>query len=337
MSILYEPFLFEDFPIVIGPILIPSNVSFYRGHDQQYPVIGERPQYFSQKEVASGYLRSNKHKLQQYQTTKYIKVYDIRFIRMILKEILNHHPPYDDDIYSSIHSLTLSLGLCSLQKQIQLIQLRYPKGLIKEKESIQKFAEQLHKSNYTQYPFIANIIEPEGIRFAETNNDFETFSILQGLFQNQIDGIISPRLYSPFFIQHQGISPPEIIIFNPSKSGISLVENTKNIHQQLDLNTLLQIDHYIKIPGSFGKLNPFFFPKTTYSGGSKKQYKFDIIKFQNYIQKGTKLRDFIEKHCDITTLPGILNEKCCPVLPWTYSTKISSLNSSSISLMALSK
>jgi hypothetical protein len=219
---------FDSFPMVYGKIIIPKNTILYRGYDPKYAPISDRPSYFTSN---IDYARSYSSTIGYFITTKEIILYDLRYIRNILNNLLSQKKNNSKDVIETCNTLALSYGLCTFNKQIELYTKRYNDTLSGKvlKSIIRK------KYEIEQQPIIDGInpIEPQGYRYAETNNDVDSGIILRKLFNESlyhIDGYIAPYLYSPFHTEKdKQLLNPEILIFNPSSSNIKLIQKKEHI------------------------------------------------------------------------------------------------------------
>jgi hypothetical protein len=61
-------------------------------------------------------------------------------------------------------------------------------------------------------------------------------AFLKTLFEDFIDGFVSPELHSPFHTEKEGRMIAEMIIFNPARSGIIPVPPTTKIYGSHNMN-----------------------------------------------------------------------------------------------------
>jgi hypothetical protein len=115
----------------------------------------------------------------------------------------------------------LSFGLCSLEKQMALLDRRYGDRMSEAREAVR--ASLLQDA----------LFEQPGIRVAETTNDAETMGFLQTLFQGFVDGFISPTLSSAFHTEKDGVMIPELILFNPAQTGIAVATGPPDTYTSL--------------------------------------------------------------------------------------------------------
>jgi hypothetical protein len=141
--------------------------------------------------------------------------------------------------------------------------------------------------NMKKYYNDTSIVEQEGVRVAETTVDGITMAFLKGLFDGFVDGFISPPLYSPYHIEKENnIMSPEMIIFNPLKSGIkqlnySSIDYIIEKLPKVSVNYLVMKNH---------KLTTLRIEQNSLSfymkGGKKTNHPLEL--FNDYINEGDK-------------------------------------------------
>ena len=194
-----------------GLVSIPENMFvYYRGYKTSYPPITERPSYYGSIVNARGYASTAGRQLNAFTNNKALNIMDVRFMKDILRELFTTNPP-DNDILPVI----LSFGLCSLYHQCNLAKERF------KSQDIKNNLNALIK--YYNSNTIPNF-EQNGYRIAETTNDSVTMAFLKTIFEGFADGFISPKQFSPFHIEKGTIIGAEMIIFNPIKSGITMID-----------------------------------------------------------------------------------------------------------------
>ncbi len=217
----------ESFLPVYGSFIkIPENTILWRGYDMQYPALSERPVYFGDKEIAERYaLTSNTHGLGLFATTKTLKLIDIRFLKILLTDLLYQHPG------NITLKTTIAFGLCSFYHQIRLMITLYEKSIrTGQDEGFNAMKSMLNTNSPLEQP---------GVRVAETSNDGWVMTFLAEVFDGIADGFISPELFTPYQVHTNFQLHPEMIIFNPVKSGITqltAVPRTTNITIQHLIN-----------------------------------------------------------------------------------------------------
>lgn len=203
-------------PLYGSPIIIPENTLLWRGYDVKYEPISNRFAYFSSKSIATGYAQKPGHTLGCFVTKKELKLLDICFMKQLLRRIIQTNQT-DSDIEDFVSTI-LSFGICSLGHQIDLLQIRFKDQISKNNKTIIKSINEVIK-----YYDSTKLIEQDGFRIADTNNDAITMAFLQGLFEGHFDGFISPRLHTPFHIEKDGQLSPEMILFNPKQVHLQQV------------------------------------------------------------------------------------------------------------------
>jgi hypothetical protein len=249
----HELELEKTFDTAYGIIKIPTNTIFYRGYSTLYPPISNRFAYFSEKHVATSYSKSPEYTVSAFVNTMRLHVMDVRFMTSILRDMI--YSNRDDE--SSL-PIVLSFGLCSLRHQVNLLKARY-RHLKKPLEGhleLQKIVDSLDP---------ASLYEPQGVRVGETTNDAYTMAFLSELFGHLIDGFVSPRLVSQFHVDNENSMGPELIIFNPFRSGIrqlskfppsntpkvsmsSIYSSQLNHHVVIYKNNIYETSFYVSSP-----------------------------------------------------------------------------------------
>lgn len=207
ISINWESFL----PVYGSFIEIPPNTVFWRGYDTLYPAITDRPAYFGNKETAEAYAEtSDDHALGFFATSKPLKLIDIRFLKVLLTDLFRGHSN------NIVTKTTIAFGLCSLFHQINLMKTMYIDAIKSSKEP--GYANML--KSYKEADAKNPEVEQPGVRVAETFNDGWVMACLREIFDGVADGFVAPRLFSPYHENAENYLHPEIIVFNPLKSGI---------------------------------------------------------------------------------------------------------------------
>jgi hypothetical protein len=248
----YTSIDFSSFHSTYGLIQLPGNMLLYRGYDTHYPAITDRPAYFTHnKIIANGYVNNTSKKLGYFRTTQTLRLFDLRFIKVLLSEMFNSQKPSiltSSEIVNCIYSITLSLGLCSYNYQLNNL---VPRRYNNPSKNIQKAIESM-KLFEKNTDIEANPIEKQGIRIAETTNDHVLVCCLSKLFEGIIDGYIMPDIYSPFHIEKtKHILPAEIVLFNPQSIHLEQLTNEPNVFKKHMNEYILQQNYnYIEVKNS---------------------------------------------------------------------------------------
>jgi hypothetical protein len=218
----YNILNFQYFPSIIGhPIIIDENTLFFKSYSTKYgSLITTRPSYFGEIDNATRYLKSGK-KLGIFSTKRKLKLLDIRYIAQIINDLILLRKSNDfETIIKGYMTLSLSYGLVSLYKQLNLYKRRYSTSLNTDTK-YQKMVEYYNdfESKQTKELF-QNPLELQGIRIGEINNDVESTFILKEIFRDFFDGFICPTIFSPYFDENN--IPNEILLFNPLDSIIEI-------------------------------------------------------------------------------------------------------------------
>lgn len=217
---------FDQFDPVFSVINLPADFVMLRGYSTKYSAISERPAYFtSHYDIASGYVHDSSHVIGVFVTTRPLRLYDLRFIYILVREYIKQRKSNRREVLASIHTLTMAYGLCSFQTQMKLIEKRYATNPNLIKDQLQAM------QTYLDHPTGEfNPVEVDGVRIAETSNDAYAVHVLKELFGNTVDGYIVPKLWSPFHIEKTGSKlNAEILLFNPENAGIRLNPNVTRV------------------------------------------------------------------------------------------------------------
>jgi hypothetical protein len=192
----------EHFLPVYGSFIdLPNNVLLWRGYDTQYPILSECPVYFGDRSIAEDYAHTSPtHRLGLFATTRPLKLIDIRFLKVLLNDL------FYEQSGNIVKKTTVAFGLCSFYHQLRLMKDMYTDSDPGYKAMRKVYAE--------------SDIEQPGVRVAETSNDGWVMAVLRELFDGIADGFISPKLFTPYQFHTDNILHPELIVFNPVKSGI---------------------------------------------------------------------------------------------------------------------
>lgn len=279
----YEIDWSEDFLPMYGDVItIPKSTILWRGCDPKYPIISERPAYYGSQRIAQGYAdKYNTHAI-PFITTRDIELIDIRFMIVLLKQLIenNVHLIKDKDI---VRSVLISFGMCSLSHQIKLFKDKY-KAIYSLSNSlydnlklgIQKLETFLNKDA---------IYEQPGCRIAETTNDAIVMGFLKGLFFNHCDGYVSPSMLSPFHIEKSNFKlNSEIILFTPIHSGLKVLESMPSNIQNITIHRfILNRQHsYISINLQNIKM-PYYIKSAVDKRGGSKNETNDVCDDYNYL------------------------------------------------------
>jgi hypothetical protein len=226
------------YPLYGSTITIPEGTIIWRGYNISNP-ISDRPTFYGSKMTATGYANLDNRRLGSFKTTCPLRVVDIRYLKILLKDLFKGKKTSKDDM-QMIKATTISYGLCSLRHQLQLVDDIYGKN----KYRFDGFSnlEQYYKS--TLINGNESLIEEDGVRIAETNIDAYTMGFIKTVFEDIFDGIISPRLSSPFHIEKNNTISPELLIFNPQRSLIQIDKIPPKI-LSIPINGIILRNNYI--------------------------------------------------------------------------------------------
>jgi hypothetical protein len=210
----------KEFPPFYGRIVIPKGTVLYRGFCTDYPVISDRPSYYSFTDnIAEGYAKADRCRLGIFRVKTDIQLYDLRYITKLLMDVFVQRKNNTQVAIDACKALALSYGTCSYTRQLELYKERYPCECTKvtcdkciRYKSLLYFNKTLKEAEITSG---VNLVEPQGVRIAETENDIVSGLLLKHLFQKVVNGYIAPRMYSPYHIEKTNqLHNPEVLLFN---------------------------------------------------------------------------------------------------------------------------
>lgn len=265
---------FRSFNPIHTVIKVPKNILLLRGYHTGYPPVSDRPAYFtSYREIVDAYANKDQHTLGYFKTTSDIKLLDLRYIKLLLRDffdaqvstVMTQH----SNVADCILSICLALGLCSATVQMHLLQQRYSDSISDQNSDTYKGFKNIQ--SYFKHPNVYNPLDPQGIRIAETNNDIVMILCLRAIFGDSIDGYIMPNVYSPYHIEKSNhILNAEIVIFNPLESHIQLMKEVMPDLSQLERHSIQEMyknEPYTLLKLSVVNMNP---TTTTIKGGDIK-------------------------------------------------------------------
>jgi hypothetical protein len=318
-------------PLYGDTIRIPANTLFFRGYNKDFPIISSYPSHFGNYHTAKGYKELHENnELGLFSTTKEIKVIDLRYLKVLLQDLFISRTDNDDEVVNIILTCTIAYGLCSFKKQLELLNIRYKDTEDTERiKSMQDFYEKLDK-DFTKQSQMFFVAEAQGVRIAETTNDAIALTFLAKLFENDsIDGFIAPSFFSPYHIEKQNNNTsPELVIFNPIKSGIIHVPNPENLNKIMPLSIIDIINSQF----NYKQLTYKSFMKIEMKGGglrrkNKNTATQNFEDFYNTLDKDNEKKQQIEKaQCAAISLAqykrnyfGEKPKPSYPVSPWPMS------------------
>lgn len=233
------------YPLYGSTITIPKDTVLWRGYDISYSPISNRPTFFGSKMTATGYAEQENKTLGTFQTTRPIKVIDVRYLKVLLRQLLeeNKNTEFTKNDINMIKAITISYGICSLKHQIDLVKDVYGDSI----HTIEGFTEleEYYKSTLQKNKsYTPPIIEEDGVRIAETQIDSYTLGFIKTLFEDIFDGIISPRLYSPFHIEKNNTMSPELVLFAPQECVSQIPPLSTNL-LSVPINGIILSSNYL--------------------------------------------------------------------------------------------
>jgi hypothetical protein len=293
-------YTFSDFPYTDKPIIIPKHAIFYRGISKGKNIAklnvlrSDVPIYVGSIDVAKSYSHSDRDLFFKLQAKKDLKLIDIRKVISLLPLILNKLD-INESNKNIINLLKVVLGITTLNEQIEITKTLdgIPADRIK---SLEEFLKTERFFNL-------------GVRIPITNLDSTMVLILKQIFSNYFDGVIAPKLITPF--DPSGKSHEEIILFEASNLEIldgnnnidivdiiSILDGTKTIYLNMETysgGTTIKSDYIDK--------NELFLNKKWLDKTSKLiKQSFEKISIKPELWNNSKHR--IEKHLDYVYMPG---------------------------------
>lgn len=229
----------ESFEPLYGqPILVPSNMVFFRGYDKTFPVISDRVTHFGSQQTATGYARAPNTELGAFTNPRILRLFDYRYMRLLLQQLFSARTQASFQHLEPMARVTMSYGLCALRDQLDLMRKLVPntEGLA----AVEAFYNtEIDGKGYESMPLYVNPFTPEGIRVAETNNDALTLVFIKHIFGHIVDGFIAPRLSSPYHVEKGGYVSAEMVLFNPQAAGIRPIAVSQLPQQRMAIAQIL--------------------------------------------------------------------------------------------------
>jgi hypothetical protein len=282
----------HDFQPIYGEsIYIPPNCLFFRGYDTRFPTISSHPSHFGNYDTAIEYAHQEHRQLGSFTTSKELKVVDLRYLMIVLRDLFRSRSITTNEILDIILSCSLAYGLCSFKKQLHLLNMRYEK---RESKAMQKYYNEFLDKDFLGQPTEFDMVEAQGVRIAETINDGIVLSFLSKLFEHEnIDGFVAPSFFSPYHVEKPNCkTSPELVIFDPLKSGIIKVEVNERV-------VPITIANIVNRQFVHKSINYKSFMKTSLRGrgGNKRSKHKSIIihDFENFFHSLDNDKVFLQK------------------------------------------
>ena len=302
---------FDAFQPAMSPILIPAGCTFMRGCDARFPFPSDRPAYLTHSlEVARGYAERPGHVLAHVETTRSLRVLDVRLVCAVLRLVFAERSRVDDDSTAAICTTTLAYGLSSLSAQIGLFRTRYREALDARDATLSASVRAMQDymaAARSDFP-----VEVPGIRIAETTNDAEALLVLRQLLKG-VDGYIAPRTSSAFHVAQGGFVPAELVLFDPSAAGI----------RRMDADEVARLQHHdvrpmelVTMPGAHSEMHPvndealYGTDLVWMRGGARSRAKGRAKGRARKAPKRSKRRDPFDP-CGIDRIPQADYERMC--------------------------
>jgi hypothetical protein len=207
-------FKITSFDFTHGFIYIPASTCWYRAYKPELSVLNDNPTFFGDMEVAFHNTKNGERKLGEFLCTRPLRLLDMRYVMSFLPFILQSNE-VPNKVFEMIE---LSLGLCSFQKQIEILKkldnTAYPMLSVGIKRMEQ------FQSLDVKPPWV-NPVEMRGVRIGIGDIDFQVAIFLRDLLSPIVDGIIAPSLHSPFHDQQYAdieysMMYQELLLFHPT-------------------------------------------------------------------------------------------------------------------------
>lgn len=278
----------NKFDYIHGVISVPYESMWYRAYDaSSKPIIKNTPTFFGDMEVAFFYSKGNDNrKLGEFKCKRPLYLMDIRYVMAFLPFFLTRSFENKD----ILKKITVALGLCSFQKQIELLdemnESSFDENLRMSIERMKNFTELQTLPEWT------NPIELRGVRIGITDIDYEVMCWLKLLLEKCVDGIIAPMMPSPFHNQHShsvddSVLYQELVLFSPEQvlehsRDLPKTQNVVYYQQTGDFNQFIQ--HHKSITFS---LQPLRYSKDAKNqrGGTSNDIKYLSFEKQKELEK----------------------------------------------------
>lgn len=211
---------YDHFDFAAGFVYIPSNVLWYRAASPDVAELTDDCIYVGPKYVADWYAAGDEKRVKcVYTNTMPLKVLDIRFLAKMIPYILTHRKSgsTNEATMKWYRALCISLGSCSLKRQIELLHEIRTKPNSVFDNGLARMEDFLENAD-PRTDLTINPIEKEGVRVGITDIDYYVITIIRQLF-SQIDGIISPMMQTPYHYQYgyKDTILPEMVVFYPKR------------------------------------------------------------------------------------------------------------------------
>ena len=232
-------FSIKSFDFMHGIMLVPIQSIWYRAYSSTNRLtMTSDPLFFGDMEVAWLNAQQPDRKLGEFKCLQPLRLLDMRYVMAILPFLLKNTDA------SSIEMLSISLGLCSFTKQIELLDKLYRSDSAAYPSLLQSIQRMRDFEQLPNKPIWVNPIETRGVRVGITPVDYRVMFWLKDLFGKVADGIIAPAFPSPFHDQgssdiQKSIMYQELIIFNPKQT-------LKHVHDHVVTTKIIY--HHLTVP-----------------------------------------------------------------------------------------
>ena len=322
-------------PVYGSYIKLPKNTMLWRCYDTNFATIQDRPTFYGRRETATLY-DDKETKCSIFTNSKQLKLIDIRYMKVILKEIF-HNRLNTKDTIDHIKNISFALGLVSFKLQIEFLNDYIDIEMIKNKtiktDDEINFLKSYNNMIYyydiynnlelNEKPNILNLFEFNDIRIGFTPIDVKVVIVVKEIFKNYCDGFIAPKMFSPFHMNHIN---EEILIFDPINKIIKTdipfndLENIPRIQKLNDINMKL-FKNILFMHNEINESQVVILEKKKKRGGARKDslkyiedknkymYNLSIKEYNNLIERAVLFNDTLhivnlvpsehKKHCNI--------------------------------------
>jgi len=228
---------FEKFNPVYGRYIdLPKNTILYNVDN----IADDEPLFFKSHKC-----KDNKDIC--YITQKELKLLDIRYMNILLKDILKYRFDIIKDLsLDVIENVSFALGLISYKLQLtfleRYINVNNDKSIIDGYNNMKIYYDNYNNTSLDMRNNIVDLFELDGIRISIIEYDKQLKIILKKIFSEYCDGYISPCLFSPF---HKNYHGEELLLFdvtnNIKKEQIDSIPLSISLDIILLFNNLDQI------------------------------------------------------------------------------------------------
>lgn len=271
----------EDFPSVYGKFPIPKGTILYYDKSTIYS--------FVKKDNITTIFK----------TKKEIWLYDFRYVKKILLDLLTYCRKDTEHSISVCKALALSYGICSLKRQLELVKEFYPNDSNLYKSLLAYYNDTIDTND---------LVEPQGIRIMELENDMLISHLLKYILRHMVDGTVTNKLYS--LTDNTHINNVEIMLFNVEKNKLLEAIEEKDIQIKKTLDWRYWLDRFSEIHYREGTINPEFYIRIQYN-----ETPFDTEKTKRFDEFSKEvISELVDK---ISLVPFTPKPTALDIAPWS--------------------